>query len=452
MKMFLKTFCFYAVVLLICSVYSVSFGETFTIAVIPDTQCYVSNYCTQEASADIFRNEAQFIVNNRAAMNIVFVSHLGDIWNNSATPSEDNERTRSVIAMNILKDANIPMAIVPGNHDYDQGTGNGYTYISGSTLWTSYYGASTSYFSGKSWYGGSYINGTDASGMTSWQTFHAGSWDFLHIALEIEPSDDVLAWVQDVINEHPGWPTIVTIHEYINPIGQYMGVPQTPEIYSSKLRQAAHPLYNSDEQIWNEFIKVNPQIFMVLCGHAFLGEELCAYRRTDLNNSGYGVYQILSDYQGVKSNNPVTLGRGGGWIRLMEFDTTLKTIRVRTYSVLLGKYSDDPSLTDGSTYARTWARFNYAYYYLYGNENLYLSTDPHSSHFTLPLTLGTTPVDCDDAISKGYSLDYDLNDDCRVNFKDFAMAGFIDFENLAPFIEAWLDCFDPVDTACTKQW
>jgi len=446
MKKFLKTSCFCAIALLICSAYSTAFGETFTIAVLPDTQKYVSNYCVQPASTDIFQNEAQFIINNRAAMNIVFVSHLGDIWNNSAT-SEYNERPRSVSAMDILKAADIPVGIVAGNHDYDQGTGNGYTYLSGSTLWTSYYGASTSYFSGKSWYGGAYINSSDTNGMTSWQTFHAGSWDFLHISLEIEPSDDVLAWVQDVIDAHPGWPTIVSIHEYINPLGQYMGVAGD---YTSVLR-VGHP-YNSDQQVWDEFIKVNPQIFMVLCGHAFYYDMYAACRRTDLNNSGYNVYQILSDYQGTKSNDPPTLGLGGGWLRLMEFDTTQKTIHVRTYSVILGKYSNDPSLTNGSTYAKTWARFNYTLPPPYDNESLYLTTDPHSSDFTLPLTLGTTPVDCSDAISKGYSLDYDLNNDCRVNFKDFAMIDFEDLEDLALFAAAWLDCFDPADPACTKQW
>jgi hypothetical protein len=443
LKKFLKAVCFCAITLLICSTYSDAFGETFTIAVIPDSQCYVSNYCPQPASANIFINEAQFIVNNRAAMNIVFVSHLGDIWNNSNTPAEDNERTRSVSAMNILKDANIPMGIVAGNHDYDQGTGNGYTYLSGSTLWTSYYGASTSYFSGKSWYGGSYINSSDTNGMTSWQTFHAGPWDFLHIALEIEPSDDVLAWVQNVINTHPGWPTIVTIHEYINPIGQYMGVAGD---YTSVLR-LGHP-YNSDQQVWDKFIKVNPQIFMVLCGHAFLGDAYCTYKLITPNSSGYNVYQILSDYQDTKSSNPDSLGHGGGWLRLMEFDTTLKTIHVRTYSVILGKYSNDPSLADYSTYAKYWTAFNYASP-PFGSGNLYLPTDLPSSDFTLPLTLGTTPVDCNDAISKGHSLYYDLNGDCRVNFRDFVT---INFEELASFAEAWLDCFDPADASCTKQW
>jgi len=435
-----KAFCCFAIAVLVCST---AFGEIFTIAVLPDTQNYVSDIYIQPASTDIFNNEAQFIVNNITTMNIVFVSHLGDVWNDS---SASNEMPRSLTAMDILKTAGIPMGIVAGNHNYDQGTGNGYTYISGSTLWNTYFGPTTSYFSGKSWYGGAYINSTDTNGMTSWQTFHAGSWDFLHIALEIEPSDDVLGWVQNIINTHPGWPTIITIHEYINPLGEYMGVVGP---YSSVLR-VGHP-YNSDQQVWDKFIKVNPQIFMVLCGHAFYQGSYCAYRRINQNNMGYNVYQILSDYQGTISSNPSNLGLGGGWLRLMEFDTSLKTIHVRTYSVILNKYSDDPSLTDGSSYARLWAPFNYASP-PFGNGNLYLPTDSPSSDFTLPLILGTTPVDCNDAINKGYDLSYDLNDDCRVNFRDFAMIDFEDFEELAQFVAVWLDCIDPADTTCAKPW
>jgi hypothetical protein len=440
MKQFIKAFSFCAVIVVICSSYPAVFGETFTIAALPDPQNYVSSSYPQPASTNIYKAEAQFIVDNINEMNIVFVSHLGDAWNNSSYTAE---MPRSQSAVDILKAADIPMGMVAGNHDYDQGTGNGFTYISGSTLWNTYFGPT--YFGGKSWYGGAYVNSTDTNGMTSWQTFHAGSWDFLHISLEIEASDDVLAWVQNVINAHPGWPTIVTIHELINPLGQYMGVAGT---YTSVLR-VGHP-YNSDQQLWDKFIKVNPQIFMVLCGHAFYEDIYAACRRTDLNNNGFSVYQILSDYQGARSSDPAGLGTGGGWIRLMEFDTVQKTIRVRTYSVILGKYSNDPSLTDGSTYARTWARFNYQAPAPFGDgTSLYLTTAPQSSDFILPLTLGTIPVDCSDAISKGYSLDYDFNSDCWVNFKDFAM---IEIEELASFADAWLSCFDPANAACTKQW
>ncbi len=440
MKQLLKAVCFSAITLLVCSAYSTAFGETFTIAAIPDPQNYVSSSYPQPASTDIYKTEAQFIVDNINEMNIVFVSHLGDAWNNSSSSAE---MPRSQSAVDILKAAGIPMGMVAGNHDYDQGTGNGYTYISGSTLWNTYFGPA--YFSGPGWYGGAYINATDTNGMTSWQTFHAGFWDFLHISLEIEASDDVLAWVQSVIDAHPGWPTIVSIHEFINPLGQYMGVAGT---YTSVLR-VGHP-YNSDQQIWDKFIKVNPQIFMVLCGHAFYEDILASYRRTDLNNNGVGVYQILSDYQGARSSDPASLGLGGGWIRLMEFDTVQKTIRVRTYSVILNKYSNDPSLTDGSTYARTWARFNYQAPAPFGDgTSLYLTTAPQSSDFTLPMPLDTTPADCNEAISRGYSLYYDFNSDCWVNFRDFAMIGI---EEIASFAEAWLDCFDPAYASCTPQW
>ena len=47
--------------------------ENFTIIVLPDTQYY------SEGNLHVFDNQTQWIVNNIDEMNIVFVSHLGDI-------------------------------------------------------------------------------------------------------------------------------------------------------------------------------------------------------------------------------------------------------------------------------------------------------------------------------------------------------------------------------------
>ena len=46
--------------------------------------------------------------------------------------------------------------------------------------------------------------------------------------------------------------------------------------------------------------------------------------------------------------------------------------------------------------------------------------------------MAEVPIDCDAAIAAGYLLEGDINEDCYVNFIDFAM-----------FAEQWLDCIDP---------
>jgi hypothetical protein len=341
-------------------VFSAAQAETFTVAVLPDTQDYCNDNMEQNESINIFKGETQFIANNRAAMNIVFVSHLGDVVSHRS--SYWAEWSRAVSAMNNLKNTGIPMGMAPGNHDYDDST-DGVMY--NSTYWNSYFGPSTSYFSGKSWYGGACINGTDTSGMSSWQTFSAGGIYFLHIAFELDPSDDVLAWADNLIATHPNYRVIITNHAYMSSAGNRYQPPST--------LRATYP-NNSSQEVWDEFIKTHSQIFMVLCGHSS-----GTYCRVDNNNDGHKVYQIESDYQNVPSDDGSgNLGLGGGWFRLMEFDTDTGAIHIRTYSSLHNKYSNDPLFTDGSEYARYYAPFNYDGG---GTGDLYPQDHPKSSDF-----------------------------------------------------------------------
>lgn len=335
--------------LIVMSVVSVGYSAKFTIAVLPDTQYYTrsSTYVSQPASINIFKGMTQFIANNKTAMNIVFVTHMGDVVNDRSNYT--SQWTYAVDAMNTLKNANIPMGMSPGNHDHDTWTDYGdYTVASGLTYWNSYFGASSSFFSGKSWYGGAYTNSYDTSGGTSWQTFTAGGINFLHISLELYPRDEVLAWASNVIAAHPGYSVIVTTHAYMHD-----STNSTAKFQSSSWRTGYSP--NNGQEIWDEFIKVNPQIIMVLCGHEAYSNYIL-----EKNNAGGNVLQILTDFQTVPSDDTGNLGTGAGWMRLIEFDTTAKMIHVRTYSSLLGKYSTDASLTDGSAYARKYAPFNYA--------------------------------------------------------------------------------------------
>ncbi|MCY2926191.1 MAG: PEP-CTERM sorting domain-containing protein, partial [Planctomycetota bacterium] len=138
--------------------------------------------------------------------------------------------------------------------------------------------------------------------------------------------------------------------------------------------------HNNAQQVWDKFLSKDSQIFMVLCGHNFNGAGYPANRRTDADVAGQSVYQLLSDYQATPSSVTAGVGTGGGWVRLMEFNPDLNQVHVRTYSSELQKYSDDLSLTDGSTYARTWAPFNYAGG---GTGALLASTDAASSDFTI---------------------------------------------------------------------
>ena len=356
----------------------------FTIAVIPDTQNYVDfthqkNEGFAIDSADLFIEQMEYLAANtkQNGGEIEFLTSVGDVWQHMDVVLDPEHEARGFPAIffnprlgieklkagivdfelplskrgyDILASTGVPFGVAPGNHDYD----TGYQYnpfpgdpdprakireagmtpnrhVGGYNTFNDVFGPDSRYFKGKDWYVGSYNGGVNSA-----QLFNAGGYTFLHFSFEMQAGDDVLEWAQGVIDRNPNLPTMISTHDFLNPRGERLPHP----VYDLAV---ADPLdHNSAEDIWNEFIKNNSQIFMVLSGHQ-IGQAL----RTDKNEAGYNVYQILSDYQGrgMAANPPMDgtriTGIGDGWLRLMEFDTGLDVpiIKVRTYSTYYEKYS-----------------------------------------------------------------------------------------------------------------
>jgi hypothetical protein len=333
---------------------------SFTIAVIPDTQNYVDNTKPQPASYKGFVAETTYLATHKNELNLAFVTHTGDVVEHgdgtNGTLGDNSygggaEWDRALCALKVLADADIPFAMAPGNHDYDN-----YSYDIGSRplesrlMWNRYFGSKSYLFAFKPWYGGASDQLSFDPGLSSYQVFQAEGKSFLHLALQMEPSDAALAWAQSVIDAHRGYATIITTHSYIAPppAGD-----MNPPFAETPVRNSAGYLVNSPggwndgQQLWDKFISKNDQIFLVICGHSWnptdangisQGENI----RMDDNLYGHPVYQVLSDYQGntagidgIADSDP----GGEGWIRLMTFDMKAKTIHFKTYSPLLNRYA-----------------------------------------------------------------------------------------------------------------
>lgn len=372
---------------------------TFTVAVIPDTQNMVDFTHQKSAgfaldSAALFIEEMQYIADNTVNKggDIAFVAAVGDVWQHQSVAMDpehaqrgfkvienalfareilvtektaDVEMPKALEGYRIIAATGVPFGVAPGNHDYDAMWSDsafppdynrigellspagslthydpeilGMLHIGGLTNFTSVFGAHTDFFKDKAWYVSSFNGGADSA-----QLFDAGGYTFLNIALEMQPADDVLAWAQSVIDKHPGLPTIITTHDYLNQHGERS---PAPILDLERIDPSAH---NSAEDMWNTFISRNDQVFMVLCGHHH-GQSL----RVDNNAAGHKVYQVLADYQdrgqaGLDAGQPRTSdGRiypiGDGWFRLMAFDiaAAVPTVTVKTYSTHYDAYSDD---------------------------------------------------------------------------------------------------------------
>jgi uncharacterized repeat protein (TIGR02543 family) len=260
----------------------------FTLIVLPDTQYYSQSYLA------IFANQTQWIVNNVAKMNILFVLHEGDLVQNS----DDIAQWINANTSMSLLDGNVPWAVLPGNHD---GTDVG-GLSEDLTNYNTYF--SYSRFSGETWYGGAYNN----INTNSFLLFSSGEDDYIIFCFQYHPSDAVLAWANTTLAAYPDRRAIIVTHDYLNLDG-------------TRTTEGNH--------IWNNFIVHHAdQIFLVLCGHMH-GEA----RRQDTVN-GYIIYQLLADYQERENG-------GNGWLRILEFHTAGDKIYVKTFSPYLNSYEID---------------------------------------------------------------------------------------------------------------
>ena len=247
--------------------------EPFTIVAVPDIQNETQYYPAALTS------EINWIVNNRASQNIVFVAQQGDLTNN-ADKTEFTTAQNNLFLLNNA--AGLAWGTVPGNHD-----------LANASLYDSYFGPSN--FTGQSWYGGSYAH-------SSYQTFTAGGRNYLMLDIEYDAPTDVIDWAQGIINANPGKPTIVNTHDYLTSGGRT----------------------SYGDTLWSSLVKPNSQIFMVLCGHMHF-----EYHQTSMNNDGQPVFELLADYQ----DNPYGPAAGGsGYERLYQFDEANSVIHVKTFS------------------------------------------------------------------------------------------------------------------------
>ncbi|MCW4035261.1 MAG: metallophosphoesterase, partial [Candidatus Bathyarchaeota archaeon] len=166
-------------------------AENFTIIVLPDTQGYSKLYPW------IFDNQTQWIVDNVEALNIVFVTHLGDLVDQTVNITQWENANRSMSKL----DNSIPWAVLPGNHDMFDGN---------LTNFNTYFGYER--FNEKAWYGGAYNVGDNSN---SYQLFSAGGTDYLILQLQYDPNDDILYWANEIIDTYPNRKVVVATHDYL---------------------------------------------------------------------------------------------------------------------------------------------------------------------------------------------------------------------------------------------
>ncbi len=266
-------------------------NRPFTVVVLPDTQNYSARFPAT------FAAQTGWIRENVAKENIVFVTQVGDIVDDSKAP----EQWKAADAAMSILDGVVPWGVAAGNHDYDD-LGR-----QASDTFAKHFGPER--FAGQSWYGG----GID-DGQCSVQFFQGAGRRFMVLHLPFEGSEKSLAWAREVVAKNPGTPTIVSTHCYLCPGGNPF--PDNPAAGRLGVKGMKEKLLDKC-----------PQIFLVVSGHCPVDQPM---HRTDANEAGGKVVSLLADFQHMPDG-------GQGWLVLLTFDPAKDAITVRTYSPTLKK-------------------------------------------------------------------------------------------------------------------
>lgn len=279
--------------------------ETFSFVVLPDTQKY------SEKNPKIFCDQTSWIATNKTNQNIRFVSHMGDIVeNHNEFPAEWVAASN---CMAILEKGGVPYGIIPGNHDTDT-----FYREDGMKTYDHYFPASR--YTMYPWYKGNRKENQNNYQLISVAT-PEGMKKFLFLNLEIEPSNNTIAWANEIVSQYPNVYTILTTHKYLTDSGTGLDITRT---YSRT--------GNTGQDIWNKLVKNNCSIRMVWNGHYHQtdGENMLITK----NSCGEDVHQIIQDYQARESG-------GNGRLRIYTFNPKTDLINVKTYSPTTDTYETD---------------------------------------------------------------------------------------------------------------
>jgi predicted amino acid-binding ACT domain protein len=281
--------------------------DTFTLAIIPDTQQEVLR-----ADDTRLKNRFQWLVDHQKELNIKIALQTGDFMNWDTPDHIQYERASE--ALTILDKAGLPYALAIGNHDSaatkeggSAAPGNVNTNLRNTSTFNRYFPVSRQ----KQLQGFYEASKVD----NAYQTFTAGGLNWLVINMELWPRAGAVDWARSVAEKHPNHNVILITHSYLT--GNSM-IEQRNGGYGD----------NSPQFMFDKLVSVCPNIRLIFAGH--VGSH--GYR-TDKGTQGNTIYSFLTTYHS-NTDNPV---------RLLTIDTKKGTMTTHVFCPSTGKDREDGS-------------------------------------------------------------------------------------------------------------
>ena len=258
----------------------------YSFALVGDTQILTRYY------SDKLTAMYDWIVDNVEAKKIKFVFGLGDITDENLS-GEWKRAKREILKL----DGKVPYSIIRGNHDRPEHYFNQYFPLDE--------------------FGKNVVDSYDNTMCNTYQEFSVGTIKYLVVNLDYGPSDDVLAWANEVVEKYPEHNVIVTTHIYLALDGTTLDA----EDSGNALTCGG---FNTGDQMWDKFISKHENIVLVLCGHK--PTDYITVARTK-GAHGNEVVQIMVDPQGTDKNMD-----GVGLVAMMYFSKDGRSVDVEYYS------------------------------------------------------------------------------------------------------------------------
>lgn len=316
----------------------------FSIAHLTDTQ-YLAEGADEPATEEertVFREAyraiTRWIGDHRVDRKIAYAAHTGDIMENWHNATDDRAKAMreyeiASAAQRILDDSGIPNGVLPGNHDNVYGTDNG-----PDNLYNDYFGPERyeALAQQQTWRdaGAEYHPWTPGDNSNHYSLLTAGGLDFVIVALGFGVTNEEAAWADGVLKQYADRNAIVLTHAYSTP--------------SSSPDGRGGGMSYDGQQVLNNVIRPNPNVFLVLSGHE---HGVTIGLRRNVGQAGNHVVELLADYQfykvpsgevglgdvpGVGPNKQLQLG--SAFFRMLQFDVDRGEMAVDTYSPYLDNF------------------------------------------------------------------------------------------------------------------
>lgn len=275
--------------------------SSFGIMFIPDTQFYSryaapngGNQFAMRFGSNPYDVQMEWIAKFAKDLQIPMAVHLGDIVDRAW---EAGEWQHAGGAMSILDQADYPYSVLAGNHDVQNGGQWSNERNLSNELYRNYFPLSRAQEQ-------STFRGMSEDGFNQYHIFEFQGQQFLQLAVSWQADLQSVAWAQQVIDQHPTLPVILSTHDYLAVDSD--GVTARSSSFG--------------DYMWENLVRKNDQIFMGIGGH-----NHGSAHRIRKNDFGNDVLEVVVDYQ-------MAYQGGNGYLRLCEFDLTNNVIRALTFS------------------------------------------------------------------------------------------------------------------------